>query len=82
MLYRIKFAEHRNGNSGASTRCAMTSPTASAMRWKASPTPRTLEFGDNRRLCDWVLDNITIPVHPRQYEFSRLNLEIHRDVQA
>jgi glutaminyl-tRNA synthetase len=26
-------------------------------------------------LYDWVLDNITIPVHPRQYEFSRLNLE-------
>lgn len=35
----------------------------------------TLEFEDNRRLYDWVLDNITIPVHPRQYEFSRLNLE-------
>ena len=35
----------------------------------------TLEFQDNRRLYDWVLDNITIPVHPRQYEFSRLNLE-------
>ncbi|EKF7450514.1 glutamine--tRNA ligase, partial [Escherichia coli] len=32
-------------------------------------------FQDNRRLYDWVLDNITIPVHPRQYEFSRLNLE-------
>lgn len=26
-------------------------------------------------MYDWVLDNITIPVHPRQYEFSRLNLE-------
>ena len=26
-------------------------------------------------LYDWVLDNISIPVHPRQYEFSRLNLE-------
>ncbi|WP_264832422.1 glutamate--tRNA ligase family protein, partial [Klebsiella aerogenes] len=35
----------------------------------------TLEFQDNRRLYDWVLDNITIPCHPRQYEFSRLNLE-------
>jgi glutamyl/glutaminyl-tRNA synthetase len=34
-----------------------------------------LEFQDNRRLYDWVLDNISIPVHPRQYEFSRLNLE-------
>lgn len=45
------------------------------MRWKVLRTLCTLEFQDNRRLYDWVLDNITIPVHPRQYEFSRLNLE-------
>ncbi|WP_281772861.1 glutamine--tRNA ligase, partial [Haemophilus parahaemolyticus] len=34
------------------------------------------EFQDNRRLYDWVLDNISIerPL-PHQYEFSRLNLE-------
>ena len=30
---------------------------------------------DNRRLYDWVLDNITIDSRPHQYEFSRLNLE-------
>ncbi|WP_434355950.1 glutamine--tRNA ligase [Parasalinivibrio latis] len=35
----------------------------------------TLEFMDNRRLYDWVLDNISLECHPRQYEFSRLNLE-------
>ena len=35
----------------------------------------TLEFMDNRRLYDWVLDNITIECRPHQYEFSRLNLE-------
>ncbi|BEU03536.1 glutamine--tRNA ligase [Agarivorans sp. OAG1] len=35
----------------------------------------TLEFQDNRRLYDWVLDNITIETVPHQYEFSRLNLE-------
>ncbi|GAB7220681.1 glutamine--tRNA ligase [Vibrio comitans] len=35
----------------------------------------TLEFQDNRRLYDWVLENITIDVQPHQYEFSRLNLE-------
>jgi glutaminyl-tRNA synthetase len=34
----------------------------------------TLEFEDHRPLYDWVLDNITIPFHPRQYEFSRLEL--------
>ena len=35
----------------------------------------TLEFQDNRRLYDWVLENITIEATPHQYEFSRLNLE-------
>jgi glutaminyl-tRNA synthetase len=35
----------------------------------------TLEFQDNRRLYDWVLNNITIDTTPHQYEFSRLNLE-------
>jgi glutaminyl-tRNA synthetase len=35
----------------------------------------TLEFQDNRRLYDWVLDNITIDCHPQQIEFSRLNLQ-------
>ncbi len=34
----------------------------------------TLEFEDHRPLYDWVLDNITTPCHPRQYEFSRLEL--------
>ena len=37
----------------------------------------TLEFQDNRRLYDWVLDNISIDHEhrPHQYEMSRLNLE-------
>jgi len=35
----------------------------------------TLEFQDNRRLYDWVINNISIETTPRQYEFSRLNLE-------
>ncbi|PUB90989.1 MAG: glutamine--tRNA ligase [gamma proteobacterium symbiont of Ctena orbiculata] len=35
----------------------------------------TLEFEDHRPLYDWVLDNISIPSHPQQIEFSRLNLE-------
>jgi glutaminyl-tRNA synthetase len=35
----------------------------------------TLEFQDNRRLYDWVIENVSVPVTPHQYEFSRLNLE-------
>lgn len=34
----------------------------------------TLEFEAHRPLYDWVLDNIATPSHPRQYEFSRLEL--------
>ncbi|UOO91683.1 glutamine--tRNA ligase/YqeY domain fusion protein [Vitreoscilla stercoraria] len=34
----------------------------------------TLEFESHRPLYDWVLDNIPIQTHPRQYEFSRLEL--------
>jgi len=35
----------------------------------------TLEFQDNRRLYDWVIDNVSVKSKPHQYEFSRLNLE-------
>ena len=35
----------------------------------------TLEFQDNRRLYDWVLEHISIEAKPHQYEMSRLNLE-------
>ena len=38
----------------------------------------TLEFQDNRRIYDWILENLNefnTPSRPYQYEFSRLNLE-------
>ena len=38
----------------------------------------TLEFQDNRRIYDWILDHLNSfskPNRPHQYEFSRLNLE-------
>jgi glutaminyl-tRNA synthetase len=34
----------------------------------------TLEFEDHRPLYDWVLDQLPVPCHPRQIEFSRLEL--------
>lgn len=34
----------------------------------------TLEFEDHRPLYDWVLDNVSVPCHPQQIEFGRLNL--------
>ncbi len=34
----------------------------------------TLEFEDHRPLYDWFLDNVSVPSHPQQIEFARLNL--------
>jgi len=34
----------------------------------------TLEFEDHRPLYDWFLDQLNMPAHPRQIEFSRLEL--------
>ncbi len=34
----------------------------------------TLEFEDHRPLYDWVLGQLPVPSHPRQIEFSRLEL--------
>ncbi len=33
-----------------------------------------LEFEDHRPLYEWFLANLPVPAQPRQYEFSRLNL--------
>jgi len=35
----------------------------------------TLEFEDHRPLYDWFLDELDVPCHPQQIEFSRLMLE-------
>ena len=34
----------------------------------------TLEFEAHRPLYDWLINNVSAPCHPRQIEFSRLNL--------
>ena len=35
----------------------------------------TLEFEDHRPLYDWFIENLNLPSRPKQYEFSRLNLD-------
>lgn len=78
VLYRIKFAEHHQT---ADTWCIYPmydfAHCISDAIEGITHSLCTLEFQDNRRLYDWVLDNITLPskIRPRQYEFSRLNLE-------
>ncbi len=76
VLYRIKFAEHhQTGNKWCIYPMYDFTHCISDALENITHSLCTLEFQDNRRLYDWVLDNITIRVHPRQYEFSRLNLE-------
>ncbi|WP_017346884.1 glutamine--tRNA ligase [Pantoea sp. A4] len=76
VLYRIKFAEHhQTGEKWCIYPMYDFTHCISDALEGITHSLCTLEFQDNRRLYDWVLDNITIPVHPRQYEFSRLNLE-------
>lgn len=76
VLYRVRFAEHhQTGDKWCIYPMYDFTHCISDALEGITHSICTLEFQDNRRLYDWALDNITIPCHPRQYEFSRLNLE-------
>lgn len=76
VLYRIKFTEHhQTGNKWCIYPMYDFAHCIADALEGITHSLCTMEFQDNRRLYDWVLDNITIDKHPRQYEFSRLNLE-------
>ncbi|CAJ0992995.1 glutamine--tRNA ligase [Pantoea sp. Nvir] len=76
ILYRIKFAKHhQTGKKWCIYPMYDFTHCISDALENITHSLCTLEFQDNRHLYDWVLENITISVHPRQYEFSRLNLE-------
>lgn len=76
VIYRIKFAHHhQTGDKWCIYPMYDFTHCISDALEGITHSLCTLEFQDNRRLYDWVLDNISIDCHPRQYEFSRLNLE-------
>jgi len=77
VLYRIKFASHhQTGDKWCIYPMYDFTHCISDAIERITHSLCTLEFQDNRRLYDWVLNNISIerPL-PHQYEFSRLNLE-------
>ena len=77
VIYRIKFASHhQTGDKWCIYPMYDFTHCISDAIERITHSICTLEFQDNRRLYDWVLDNISIerPL-PHQYEFSRLNLE-------
>jgi glutaminyl-tRNA synthetase len=76
IIYRIKFANHHQT---ADKWCIypmydFTHCLSDAIEG-ITHSVCTLEFQDNRRLYDWVIENVSIKTKPHQYEFSRLNLE-------
>ncbi len=76
VIYRIKFASHHHtGDKWCIYPMYDFTHCISDALEGITHSICTLEFQDNRRLYDWVLEHITIEHHPHQYEFSRLNLE-------
>ncbi|MEO3679640.1 glutamine--tRNA ligase [Rheinheimera sp. FR7-31] len=76
VIYRVKFAHHhQTGDKWCIYPMYDFTHCISDALEGITHSLCTLEFQDNRRLYDWILDNITINCHPQQIEFSRLNLE-------
>lgn len=76
VIYRIKFAHHhQTGEKWCVYPMYDFTHCISDAIEGISHSLCTLEFQDNRRLYDWVIEHISIATQPRQYEFSRLNLE-------
>ncbi|MFQ3195776.1 MAG: glutaminyl-tRNA synthetase [Colwellia sp.] len=76
IIYRVKFAHHhQTGDKWCIYPMYDFTHCISDAIEGITHSICTLEFQDNRRLYDWVIDNISIATTPRQYEFSRLNLE-------
>ncbi|MGK0407989.1 MAG: glutaminyl-tRNA synthetase [Shewanella psychromarinicola] len=79
IIYRIRFAHHhQTGDKWCIYPMYDFTHCVSDAIENITHSICTLEFQDNRRLYDWVLDHLDdfkIPDRTRQYEFSRLNLE-------
>ena len=76
IIYRIKFADHhQTGDKWCIYPMYDFTHCLSDAIEGITHSICTLEFQDNRRLYDWVIDNVSVETTPHQYEFSRLNLE-------
>ncbi|QIR14146.1 glutamine--tRNA ligase [Shewanella aestuarii] len=79
VIYRIRFAHHhQTGDKWCIYPMYDFTHCISDAIENITHSICTLEFQDNRRLYDWVLDHLDdfqAPNRTRQYEFSRLNLE-------
>jgi glutaminyl-tRNA synthetase len=75
LLYRIRHVEHyRTGNAWCIYPFYDFTHCLSDALEHITHSICTLEFENNRELYDWVIDNVSAPCKPRQYEFARLSL--------
>ncbi len=75
VIYRIKRAHHiRTGDQWCIYPMYDYTHCISDALERITHSLCTLEFEDHRPLYDWVLDQLSVPSHPRQIEFSRLEL--------
>lgn len=75
VIYRIRHAHHHNtGDKWCIYPMYDYTHAISDAIENVTHSLCTLEFEAHRPLYDWVLNNISIPSHPHQYEFSRLEL--------
>ncbi len=75
VLYRVRKAHHhQTGDKWCIyPMYDFTHPISDALE-KITHSICTLEFEEHRPLYDWVIEHVTLPAQPHQYEFARLNL--------
>ncbi|HAR43002.1 MAG TPA: glutamine--tRNA ligase [Bdellovibrionales bacterium] len=75
VLYRIKKVHHhRTGDKWCIYPMYDYAHSISDALERITHSICTLEFEDHRPLYDWCLDQLQVPAHPQQIEFSRLNI--------
>jgi glutaminyl-tRNA synthetase len=75
VLYRIRHtAHHRTGDAWCIyPMYDYAHPLSDAIE-HVTHSLCTLEYEDHRPLYDWLIENVSVPSRPRQYEFARLNV--------
>jgi glutaminyl-tRNA synthetase len=75
VLYRVrKVSHHQTGDKWCIyPMYDFTHPVSDALE-KVTHSICTLEFEEHRPLYDWVVEQVTLPARPHQFEFARLNL--------
>ncbi len=76
IFYRIRHAEHyRRGNDWCIYPLYDYAHALEDAIEGVTHSLCTLEFDNNREIYDWLIENVSVPSRPRQYEFARLTVD-------